>query len=144
MEIKTVYPDYLLAEANDDLVRLGSFWGIGCSVGHQLGIIDCGLPQYGYGGVHLQDSTTIKTGDSVHLWGVDIGSVTQVQKYFVLFKCKPLAIYVDGILFRGFSMYLWLRKTVKMKLVPQEPLTPSTIPKHSKVELKIKPKPNSL
>lgn len=134
--IKAVGKDYLLVETGGSVIRVGGFWGLGCTVGGQLGVLDSGLPHYGYGGVHLVDSSSVRAGDSVRLWGVDAGAVTSVNKNFALFRCRPLAVYVGGIPFRGFSLYLWLKENRDVKIVPYEPLTVSTTPDSGDVELR--------
>ncbi|MFH0749101.1 MAG: hypothetical protein V1915_04205 [Candidatus Bathyarchaeota archaeon] len=134
--VKVIGQNYLLAEINGGLIKLGNFWGLGCTIGRQLGILDCGFPHYGYGGIHLATSSFVKPGDPVRLWDTEVGSVLSVYRNFALFKCKPLAVYVDDIPFRGFSLYLWLKPQIEIKLVPYEPLTTSPIPKKGKIELK--------
>lgn len=134
--VETVGKDYLLAETSGSVVRLGSFWGLGCTIDNHLGILDCGLPHYGYGGVHFIEPSSVKTGDPVRLWGVDIGSVTRVYKNFALFRCKPLRVYVNDIPLRGLSLYLWLRENKKVKIVPKEPITCPTTQRFSDIKLR--------
>lgn len=134
-EARAVGSDYLLADAGSSVVRLGRFWGLGCVIGGQLGILDCGLPHYGYGGVHLVGSSSIKNGDSVRLWDVDIGLVTRVFKNFALFKFRPLSVFVDNAPFRGLSLYLWLRENRKIKILPDEPTPFPAVQKFSSMRL---------
>ena len=135
MRIEDTGDDYILAETGG-IVRLGSFWGLGCTVNGQRGILDCGLPHYGYGGVHFTEPSSIKGGDPVRLWGRNIGLVTWVCGNFALFKCRPLEVYVDDVRFRGFSLYLWLRENKRVKIVPREPGVCSTITKLSRIKLR--------
>jgi hypothetical protein len=120
-----VHNDYLLANVHGGIIRVGRFWGLGCTINHQIGILDCGLPHYGYGGVHLLESGHVKVGDSVYVWGMDIGRVKRVQKQVVIFKCRSLLGFVGTDTFRGFSLYVWLTKNKQIKLVPEQPFTSS-------------------
>lgn len=137
LEIRAVGRDYLLAEGHEGL-RLGSFWGLGCTINNQLGILDCGLPHYGYGGVHLEESASIKVGDPVHLWGMNVGSVTRVCKNFALFRSRPLTVYVNDIPFRGFSLYLWLKGSKTVKIIPKKPIPHLKTEKLNHVRAEIK------
>jgi hypothetical protein len=125
LTVTNVYTDYLLANVHKGIIRVGRFWGLGCTINQQIGILDCGLPHYGYGGVHLLESRSVKVGDPVHLWGMDIGRATQVHRQYVVFKCRPLIGFVDTVAFRGFSLYVWLTKNRMIKLVPEKPFTPA-------------------
>jgi hypothetical protein len=122
-----VHTDYLLADIHQEIVRVGRFWGLGCTVNHQMGILDCGLPHYGYGGVHLLESRGIQSGDSVLLWGMDIGQVICVHRQYAMFKCRPLLGFVGTVPLRGLSLYVWLAETRTIKLVPEKPFTPPQI-----------------
>lgn len=128
LEIKASGGDYFLADYCRGFIRWGGFWGLGCMVNHQLGILDCGLPHYDYGGVHLKDPSSINVGDPVRLWGMNIGSVTRVCENFALFRSRPLKVRVNGASFRGLSLYLWLKDSKTVKLIPEKPAT------HAKAE----------
>ena len=139
LEIKASGGDYFLADYRKGFIRWGSLWGLGCMVNNQLGILDCGLPHYDYGGVHLKDPSSINVGDSVRLWGTNIGSVTRVCENFALFRSRPLKVRVNGASFRGLSLYLWLKESKTMKLIPEKPAphAKAELPSRAKTEIRL-------
>jgi len=50
LEVFYVKADYALLKAKNTS-RIGGFWGVGCTVDGEAGILDGGLPYYSYGGV---------------------------------------------------------------------------------------------
>jgi hypothetical protein len=111
---------YILAEPEEGVVKLGPFSGVGCKVGNNIGIIDAGVPHYGFGGVHLEESAYVKQGDSVKLWGMEVGKVYRCSENVVLFKSKPFQLSVGKTSPFGLSLYMCLSK-VSLKLIPPSP-----------------------
>ena len=112
---------YVLAEALEGEVSLGQFRGYGCEVSGSVGILDAGLPHYGFGGVLLGQDAEVKVGDEVVFWGQTVGKVVAVSKSFASFKTYPLVVEMNGRRIRGLSLYPWLRRPL-LKLIPLEPI----------------------
>ncbi|MEM3571427.1 MAG: hypothetical protein QW589_05810, partial [Candidatus Bathyarchaeia archaeon] len=89
-------------------------------VGMYKGVLDCGLPYYGYGGIHIEQSNEVKIGDFVEFLGIKIGVVINKINDFAIFKAIPLNIEVNNKTFKGISFYLYLDKFADVKLVPTE------------------------
>ncbi len=112
--------EYVLAEAFEGEVCMSPFEGFGCVVGGCVGILDAGLPHYGFGGVVLRRGAGVRVGDEVLLWGVEVGKVSTVYEGVAFFKAYPLGVEVNGCRIRGLSFYLWLRSPL-VKLIPEVP-----------------------
>jgi hypothetical protein len=111
---------YVLARAVEGEVCMGFFRGFGCRVGKHVGILDAGLPHYGFGGAILGQTSEVKVGDEVVFWGMGVGKVVSVSEGFAVFRTYPLKIEVNGNRIRGLSLYPWLRSPL-LKLIPQAP-----------------------
>jgi len=120
-EVSSVERDYVLVKAEDKICRLGNFWGLRCEVDGQTGILDAGIPHYGYGGVHLKDSSCIKTGSSVSFEGIKLGVIKKVFRNYAVFAPSPIRISLGNLQMRGLSLYLSLGKIGEVKVIPFKP-----------------------
>jgi hypothetical protein len=113
--------EYLIVEAEGWITKIGQFYGLSCLVGGQAGVLDGGLPQYGYCGVHLNSTEQVEKGDLVRIGTFTVGSVTGKTDNYVKFKCSPVRTRINGFALRGLSLYLHLNKPHGFKVVPYKP-----------------------
>ncbi len=111
---------YVLARATEGEISLGQFRGYGCEVNGNIGILDAGLPHYGFGGVLLGRDAKIRIGDEVFFWGTTVGQIVAVSEGIASFRTYPLVIRSNGKRMRGLSLYPWLGRPL-LKLIPFEP-----------------------
>lgn len=115
--IEVTKPEYVLVSGPN--VRIGSFLGIPVFVGDKMGILDGGVPHYGFGGVMVPDK--IKIGDQVLLGGIKIGRVVEVfADGFAKFKAEPFSVKLENLRMKGISCYIGLDNRYAWKLVPNE------------------------
>ncbi|UCH01415.1 MAG: hypothetical protein JSV20_05925 [Candidatus Bathyarchaeota archaeon] len=113
--------NYAIIGLKEGVVKIGKFWGFGCITRGVEGVVDGGIPHYGYGGVHLINSSKIRVGDKIRVEDNTIGTVTSVFKSAIKFKCSPAFIYLNNHLIKGLSMYCQLEETSTIKVIPQFP-----------------------
>lgn len=103
-----------------------SFANEGCAkskrfivMGKGNGILDGGLPHYGFGGVLARGSAEI--GDPVYIDGVRIGHVTNIYSDgFARFEVEPFSVKLDNFIMKGISCYMALSGDFMWKLIPQD------------------------
>ncbi|MEM2896407.1 MAG: hypothetical protein QW265_05150 [Candidatus Bathyarchaeia archaeon] len=120
-KVELISKRYLILNLESPKLRLGNFYGIRANIGKYKGILDCGFPYYGYGGVHAEQSNGIEMGDYVKFLGFNIGIVVNKIKNFVMFKTIPLRVKIRDKVFKGLSFYLHMNELVNFKLVPIQP-----------------------
>jgi len=113
--------NYALIGLKEGIVKIGEFWGFGCISHGVEGVVDGGIPHYGYGGVHLKNSSKTRVGDKIRVGDNTIGTVISVFKNAIKFKCSSVFIYVNNHLIKGLSMYCRLEEANTIKVIPQFP-----------------------
>ena len=136
LEVSKVLENYILFRPKNGLCKASGFWGLGCRVGETFGILDGGIPHYGFGGVHLTKNAA-KVGETVWLGKVKVGVVEEVFGETVRFKCTHIKLKVGERPMRGLSLYLNLNRNGELKLIPQKPflVDPGSIPSLSSISL---------
>jgi len=109
-------PEYVLLQGAP-LARVGNFIGLAASVGGQPGILDGGLPYYGWGAV----MGNYFINDEIFLGGLKIGmgvkrSVAGITK----FKTLPISVQLNDLRVFGISCYLSLNDKYLLKAVPRK------------------------
>ncbi|MEM2922462.1 MAG: hypothetical protein QXF26_09130 [Candidatus Bathyarchaeia archaeon] len=126
LRVVRCFRDYVLAEALEGTVSLGLFLGFGCSVRGKVGLLDGGIPHYGFGGVVFSRGEKVEAGDPVTLWGMMVGRVSAVYDGMAVFRSYPLSVELDGHRLHGLSFYLWQRPPL-LKLIPKMPMESYTL-----------------
>lgn len=105
-----VRTDYTMVEPSRKvIIKLGKFHGFATKINNELGILDCGLPHYGFGGV-LLEKNDFDLGQEVYMGNLQIGNVFEKQQNIAAIKLKPLSISCEGIDLRGLSLYITFKK----------------------------------
>jgi hypothetical protein len=95
------------------------FSGLPVTVGKGIGILDGGLPHYGFGGVLARGRAEI--GDPVYIEDVRIGHVTKIYSDgFARFEVEPFSVKLDNFSMKGISCYMGLSGDFMWKLIPQD------------------------
>lgn len=100
------------------LVRLEvcSANGLPADVGGVPGILDGGIPYYGWLGAHIGDDPP--RDNTVTLLGTAIAQIKAVNEGGCLADCLEFSVKVDGRAIRGLSLRLSPRKEAEVKLIP--------------------------
>lgn len=120
LEVFSVKEDYVLLKARN-LSRIGGFWGVGCTVGEEAGILDGGIPHYPCGGVYLPYPNSVKIGENVRLGETVIGKVERLHRNFAFYQGSPISVYINDIRVRGLSLYFFLSNQKTIKIIPEKP-----------------------
>lgn len=120
LNVSKALRNYVLFRPKRGLCKVGRFWGLGCRVGGTFGVLDGGLPHYGFGGVHLI-SNAVKVGEPVWLGNVKVGTVEAVFDRVARFKSAPIKVKMGKHQMRGLSLYLNLNRNGELKLIPHKP-----------------------
>ncbi len=135
LEVSSVTEDYTLLKARNTC-RLGCFWGVACTVGNDIGLLDGGVPHYSCGGVYLPRSHSVKIGEKVRLRDAIIGRVERLQGAVAYFQGVPFSVHVNQTRIRGLSLYLFLSARYTIKIVPEAPMKMS-LKRDEPVELSV-------
>ena len=112
--IAAAKPEYALVDGPK--VCIGPFTGAPVLAGDKTGILDGGVPHYGFGGVMAPDK--IKIGDPISFGRVKIGHVVEVfADGFARFEVAPFSVKLENFRMRGVSCYIGLDKRHAWKLV---------------------------
>jgi hypothetical protein len=111
--------EYVIIKPAHDLIStVNGYFGIGVRIGERFGILDGGVPHYGYGGVLMEDAAKVEQGARVCLGGIELGSVSSTfDSDYLQFQCDRLSLANDSIDFRGISSYLHFCMPKGIKLV---------------------------
>jgi hypothetical protein len=124
LHVISVEENYILAKSGEPS-RIGGIYGLGCTLGRDLGILDGGIPYYPFGGAYITSNNLVKMDDNVKLGSVILGKVVRVLKNLAVFKRIPLRAYINGTHIRGISVFLSFRAQGLVKLIP---MTPNELP----------------
>ena len=108
----------MIKPAHGVISTVNGYSGIGVRIGDQFGILDGGVPHYGYGGVMVEDSAKVEQGAKVCLGATELGSVSRTfDSNYLQFQCDGLSFANGSIDFRGISSYLHFHRPEGIKLV---------------------------
>lgn len=93
--------------------------GLQCDIGEIRGILDGGIPYYGWMGVHTDVSPSI--GASIRLCGREIGYIKETTKAGCVATCRDISFSVDDTPV-GLSLFLYPRLDSLIFLVPTQPM----------------------
>ncbi len=100
------------------LMRLNTpSYGLPADVGGVSGVLDGGIPYYGWMGVHFDSGKP--EGGAVELMGHPIATIGAIHDRVCLADCNDFSVKVEGISILGLSLRLSPRKGVEVKLVPR-------------------------
>lgn len=88
--------------------------GLTCLINDSVGILDGGIPYYGWMGVHTNESVL----GLVRLLGKDIARVVNFGEGYVLADCFDFNFSLDDQLLFGLSLYLTPINIPKVKILP--------------------------
>ncbi len=91
--------------------------GLPADVGGISGILDGGIPYYGWMGVHYNSGKP--EGGTVELMGHPIATIGVIHDKVCLADCNDFSVKVEGKLILGLSLRLSPRKGAEVKLVPR-------------------------
>jgi hypothetical protein len=110
--VTKVQPEYVMIS-----LEKGSIHGVTVDLGGKTGILEGGIPHYGWVGVHMMEGPP--NSDIVNLCGKPIASIKANSGEMYLAKCKDIRVQVNGINV-GLSLYLFPAEN-QIKLIPREP-----------------------
>ena len=120
LHVLSVEENYVLVKTGED-ARIGGVYGVGCTLGRDLGILDGGMPHYSFGGAYLGATHSVNVGDSVKRGSCQLGKVVRVLDRFAIFKRTSVEAYVNDTRIRGFAVFLHFKARSVMKLIPMIP-----------------------
>jgi len=113
--------EYALVELNSSLPRLGYYSGLAASLGDVHGILDCGIPHYRFGGLHLPSMFGVSSPSILKIDGNTIGRASRTIHTSVVFETFRTRIKVNGIPILGLSLGLQIRDSRTIKMIPIDP-----------------------
>lgn len=105
-------PEYSLISIETELK-----YGIPVNLGDRLGILDGGIPHYGWFGVHVDKKPNLE--EAVRLCGLSIGVIENVYSDTCLVKCDRIRFKCEET-YVGLSLYLYPSSKPVVKIVPPE------------------------
>ena len=105
-------PEYLLISLEEKPI-----YGLTVNVNGEIGILEGGIPQYGFFGVHLNSSP--KPGGDVILCGKKIGTIKRVFGNMGIAEFSSLKPYLNGERIH-LSLYMYFQNPL-LKIVPRKP-----------------------
>lgn len=106
-------PEYSLVALKDRLKH-----GIPADVGGSVGLLDAGIPHYGWAGAHLSSRPSM--GATVKLCGKPIATIRTLHSNMCLAECGGFSLRAGGVCV-GLSLYLFPFLKPVVKLVPSKP-----------------------
>ena len=106
-------PEYSLVTLDEKLEQ-----GVGVDLDGKVGILDAGIPHYGWIGVHTNSSHPV--GRAVRLCGKEIGTVTHTYSDMCVAKCCDPVFTLKGKQIR-LSLYLYVNSAPLVKIIPPQP-----------------------
>jgi len=106
-------PEYFLVALNEKLE-----YGIMADIEGQPGLLDAGIPHYGWIGVHMNSSP--KIGGTVRLCGTEIGTIKFAYSDMGVAECSSLNFKLNGKPV-GLSLYFYLFSIPLVKIIPHRP-----------------------
>jgi len=106
-------PEYSLVALNENFEH-----GIPVDLNGQVGLLDAGIPHYGWIGVHVDFLPQI--GESIRLCGKKIGTVKSTHSNMCVAECAGPVFTLKGETVR-LSLYLYASSTPLVKVIPPKP-----------------------
>ena len=106
-------PEYSLVALNEEFE-----YGIMADIEGQPGLLDAGIPHYGWIGVHTKSSP--KIGGTVRLCGTEIGTIKSVYSDMGVAECSNLVYKLKGKSV-GLSLYFYPFSIPLVKIIPHRP-----------------------
>lgn len=101
------------------IVRLDTItYGLPADVGGVSGVLDGGIPYYGWMGVHYDSGKP--EGGAVELMGHPIATTRAIHDRVCLADCTDFSVNVEGKPILGLSLRLSPRRGAEVKLVPRK------------------------
>jgi len=110
-----VRPEYSLISLEG-----ASAQGLPAEIGANIGVLDAGLPHYGWVGIHTND--VLAVGEPTKLCGKKLGTIELAHQNMGLARCANLSFRL-GKHPVGLSLYLQLCSEALIKIIPQKPGT---------------------
>ncbi|MEM1838239.1 MAG: hypothetical protein QXH38_02035 [Candidatus Bathyarchaeia archaeon] len=104
-------PEYALMALDGDLM-----YGVPVEVCGEIGLIDGGIPHYGFFGVHIENEEKVSRGSSVKLCGREIGVVEHIHSGACVARCLNKSFEAKGVSVK-LSFYLYLSRPL-VKIIP--------------------------
>lgn len=120
LTVAAVTREHLLLRSTS-ILKIGVYSGVGCTVDAEPGILEGGIPHYGYGGVHMATQQGCTAGATVRLDGVPLGRVSVMHGDLAAFKVEPVAMRINDLPIRGLSLFLAVGHSPLLKAVPHQP-----------------------
>ncbi|MGQ9722422.1 MAG: hypothetical protein ACUVXA_13995 [Candidatus Jordarchaeum sp.] len=118
-KVINVRTDYTMVEPSRKVtIKIGKFYGFAIKINNEIGILDCGLPHYGFGGVLLENNN-FELGQKVYLGDLPIGNTFEKKQNIAAIKLNPISIICEGIDLRGLSHYINLKNPL-IKLITKK------------------------
>jgi hypothetical protein len=95
-----------------------SAYGVPCTVGGVPGLLDGGVPYYGWLGVHLGSEKP--KDEIVELCGRPIAKVKSLRGNTCIAECTDFSFKLHGVPI-GLSLYLYIRAEPEVLLIPRRP-----------------------
>jgi murein DD-endopeptidase MepM/ murein hydrolase activator NlpD len=115
--------DYALVELDSPLPMLGYYSGLAASLGDVSGVLDCGIPHYRFGGLHLPSMSRVDSLDILKIGDNVVGRVCKSVNGFIVFETLNPKIMVNTIPILGLSLGLHVGDSRTIKVIPVDPLS---------------------
>ncbi|UCD73188.1 MAG: hypothetical protein JSW01_00670 [Candidatus Bathyarchaeota archaeon] len=122
-KLSLVTDEYVLLEMDSSVSKFGNFSGLSASIGTVQGILDCGIPHYNLGGLHLPSIIKVGLPAILKINGKTIGQVSKNLENTILFKSLKTRIKIDDIPILGLSLRLHVGISRTIKVIPTDPST---------------------
>jgi hypothetical protein len=122
-KLSLVTEEYVLVEMDSSLPKFGNYSGLAASIGNVQGILDCGIPHYKLGGLHLPSILKVGSPAILEINGKTIGLVSKSLESTILFKSLKTRMEIDGIPILGLSLSLHVGNSRTIKVIPTDPST---------------------
>jgi murein DD-endopeptidase MepM/ murein hydrolase activator NlpD len=122
-KLSLVTDEYVLVEMDSPLPKLGNYSGLVASIGNVQGILDCGIPHYKFGGLHLPCISRRVLPDTMKINSKTVGLVSKNLESGVLFKSVKTKIEICGVPILGLSLNLHVGESRIIKAIPIDPST---------------------
>ncbi len=116
-----VADEYALVELNSPLPMLGYYSGLTASLGDVCGVLDCGIPYYRLGGLHLPSLSRLDSPDILKIGDNAVGHVHKSVKGSIVFETLKPEIMVNDIPILGLSLGLHVGDSRTIKVIPVGP-----------------------
>lgn len=117
-EFSLIKDEYALIELDSPLTRLGYYSGLAACAGDVFGILDCGIPYYGLGGLHFPSISRIRLPSVLKINRSNIGLANRILNSSVVFETSRTNVKVNDISVLGLSLRLHIGNSRTIKIIP--------------------------